>query len=78
MSKQRMYLLALAVCLLLFLAFSLGALRELLVAPAIGEPAAHVAGTLTFVAVMLAITVVFVRRIRPRCTALDFWLIGLL
>ena len=79
MSKQRVYLLAVAVWLLLFVAaFSLGAVRELLVAPAIGEPLAHVVGTLTFVAVLLGITAVFVRRIRPRCSVTDLWLVGLL
>ena len=79
MSKQRVYLLALAVWLLLFVvAFSLGAVRELLIAPAIGEPSAHVVGTLAFVAVLLGITVAFVRRIRPRCSLTDLWLVGLL
>ena len=79
MSRQRVYLLAVAVWLLLFVAaFSLGAVRELLVAPAIGEPLAHVVGTLTFVAVLLGITAVFVRRIRPRCSVTDLWLVGLL
>ena len=66
MSKQRGYLLALAVWLLLFVvAFGLGAVRELLIAPAVGEPSAHVVGTLVFVVVLLGITVAFVRRIRP-------------
>ncbi len=50
MGKQRLYFLALAVWLLLFVvAFSLAAVRELLIAPAIGEPWAHVVGTLAFV-----------------------------
>jgi hypothetical protein len=79
MSKQRVYPLALAVWLLLFgVAFSLGAVRELLIAPAIGEPLAHVVGTLAFVAVLLGITVAFVRRIRPRCSLTDLWLVGVL
>jgi hypothetical protein len=40
MSEQRSYFLALAVWLLFFVvAFSLGAVRELLIAPAIGEQA---------------------------------------
>jgi hypothetical protein len=79
MGKQRVYLLALAVWLLLFVvAFSLGAVRELLIAPAIGEPSAHVVGTLAFVAVLLGITVALVRRIRPRCSLTDLWLVGLL
>src|SRR4051812_36179821 len=79
MSKQRVYPLAFAVWLLLFVvAFSLGAVRELLIAPAIGERLAHVVGTLAFIAVLLGITTVFVRRIRPRCSLLDLWLVGLL
>ena len=79
MSKQRVYLLAVAVWLLLFvLAYSLGAVRELVIAPAIGEPLAHVVGTLAFVAVLLGITSAFVRGIRPRCSLLDLWLVGLL
>ncbi len=79
MSKQRVYPLALAVWLLLFaVAFSLGAVRELLIAPAIGGPWAHVVGTLAFVAVLLGITVAFVRRIRPGCSLTDLWLIGVL
>ncbi len=79
MSKQRVYVLALAVWLLLFVVdFSLGAVRELLVAPAIGEPSAHVVGTLAFVAVLLGITVALVRRSRPSCSLTDLWLVGLL
>ena len=79
MSRQRVYPLALAVWLLLFVvAFSLGAMRELLIAPALGVQAAHVVGTLAFVAVLLGITAVFVRRIRPRCSLRDLWLVGLL
>ncbi len=79
MSKQRVYPLALAIWLLLFVvAFGLGAVRELLITPAIGEPLAHVVGTLAFVAVLLGIAVAFVRRIRPRCSLTDLWLVGLL
>jgi hypothetical protein len=79
MSKQRIYPLALAVWLLLFVvAFSLGAVRERLIAPALGVQDAHVVGTLAFIAVLLGITAVFVRRIRPRCPLRDLWLVGLL
>jgi hypothetical protein len=79
MSRQRAYLLALAVRLLLFgVAFSLGAVREWLIVPAFGEPLAHLVGTLAFVAVLLGITAVFVRRIRPRCSLADLGLVGLL
>jgi len=79
MSKQRVYILALAVWLLLLvLAVCLGAVRERLITPAIGEHAAHVVGTLAFVAVLLGITAVFVGRIRPRCSVTDLWLVGLL
>jgi hypothetical protein len=79
MTKRLIYFLALAIWLLLFVvAFSLGAVRELLIAPAIGGQAAHIVGTLTFVAVLLGIIVVFVRRIGPLCLPTDLWLIGFL
>jgi hypothetical protein len=79
MGRQKIYLLALAVWLLLFVvAFGLGAVRELLLAPAFGEPLAHVVGTLAFVAVLLGLTAAFVRRTRPRCPPRDLWLVGLL
>jgi hypothetical protein len=79
MSRQRVYLLAQAVWLVfLVLAFGLGVVRERLLAPAIGGHAAHVVGTLVFVGVMLGVTAAFVRRIRPRCTPADLWLVGLL
>ena len=79
MSKQRVYLLALAVWLLLLvLAVCLGAVRERLITPALGEHAARVVGTLAFVAVLLGITAIFVGRIRPRCSGTDLWLVGLL
>jgi hypothetical protein len=79
MSRRRVYPLAVAVWLLLLvLAVCLGAVRERLIAPAIGEQAAHVLGTLAFVAVLLGITGVFVRHIRPRCSPTDLWLVGLL
>jgi hypothetical protein len=59
MSRQRVYLVALAVCLLLFVvAFSLGAVRELPITPAIGEYLAHLVGTMAFVVVLLGITLV--------------------
>jgi hypothetical protein len=78
MGRKRVYLFALAVWLgFLVLAFDLGAMRELLVAPAIGEQAAHVVGTLVLVGVMLGVTAAFVRRTRPRSLA-DLWLVGLL
>jgi hypothetical protein len=79
MSRPRVYLCAVAVWLLfLALAFGLGAVRELLVAPATGEQGAHVLGTLAFVGVLLGFTAAFVRRIRPRSSFADLWLVGLL
>ena len=79
MSKQRLYLPALAVWQLLFIvAFSMGTVPELLVTPTTGEYLAHVVGTPAFVVVLFGITAVFVRRIRPRCWLTDLWLVGLL
>jgi hypothetical protein len=65
---------------LVFLAAAvlIGAGREGMLAPTIGEAAAHVVGTLLFVAVMLVIMRVFVGRIRHRCRRGDVWLIGVL
>jgi hypothetical protein len=79
MSKQRLYLPALAVWQLLFIvAFSMGTVPELLVTPTTGEYLAHVVGTPAFVVVLFGITAVFVRRIRPRCWPTGLWLVGLL
>lgn len=61
MPWRAVYLLALANWLVfLIAAVTLGALREGLIAPALGEQAAHVIGTLLFVAAMLAIQWAFV------------------
>jgi hypothetical protein len=79
MRRQPVYLHALGVWLVFFfLAFSLGAVRERFVAPAIGEHAAHAVGTLIFVGLMVLVTALFVRHIRSYCSTVDLWLIGLL
>jgi len=64
-ARKKAYLLGLAVWpLFLVTAVMLGAIREKLIAPALGEPAAHVIGTLPFIAAILAIMRVFVGRIQ--------------
>jgi hypothetical protein len=71
------YLLALAVWpLFLVTAVTLGAIREKLIAPSLGEHAAHVIGTLLFIAGMLAIMWVFVGKISDVVQRIDLWLIG--
>ena len=78
MSRARTYWFALAVWfVLLVIAVCLGALREQFVVPAFGEPTGHIIGTIAFLGVMLAIMVFFVRWIRPYCSFIDLWLIGL-
>jgi hypothetical protein len=62
----------------LVVAFTLGAMRELVIRPLIGELPSHIVGTLTVVAVFLGIQVVFVRRMGTRGGQVDFWLVGLL
>jgi len=74
-----MYLLALAIWpLFLVTAMTLGAVREGVIGPALGEQSAHVMGTLLFIAAMLTIMWVFVSRIRESVRRLDLWLIGVL
>jgi hypothetical protein len=71
--------LALAVWpLFLVTAVTLGAVRERVIAPALGEQAAHVVGTLLFIAAMLAIMWVFVGKISGSVQRLDLWLIGVM
>lgn len=78
-ARRKAYLLALAVWpVFLVTAVSLGAIREAVVAPTIGEHAAHIVGTLAFVAVMLAIMWLFVTEIRAAVQPTDLWLIGLM
>jgi small-conductance mechanosensitive channel len=56
----------------------LGPVREKMIAPAFGEQAAHIVGTLLFIAAMLAIMWVFVARIRESVRPKDLWLIGIM
>lgn len=78
-AKRKVYLLALAVWpLFLVTAVTLGAIREGVIAPALGEQAAHVIGTLLFIAAMLAIMWVFVRKIGSLVQRIDLWLIGVM
>jgi len=63
--------------LLLFVAFALGALRELVLVPLLGPHNAYLIGTLAVVIVFLGIMVLFVRRMQSQFSARDFWLVGL-
>jgi small-conductance mechanosensitive channel len=76
---KKSYLLALAVWpLFLVTAVTLGAIREGLIAPALGEQAAHVIGTLVFIAAMLTIMWVFVSRTKGALRRRDLWFIGVM
>lgn len=78
-ARRKAYLLALAIWpLFLVCAVTLGAVREGLVEPALGEQAAHVVGTLLFITVMLAIMWVLVDKISGSIRRLDLWLIGVM
>ena len=77
--RRKAYLLALAVWpLFLVTAVTLGAVREKLIALAMGEQAAHVIGTLLFIAAMLVIMWVFVGKVRGLVQRIDLWLIGVM
>jgi hypothetical protein len=76
---KKPYLLALAVWpLFLVTAVTLGMFREGVITPAFGEQAAHVIGTLLFIAAMLAIMRLFVSRIHDSTRPRDLWLIGVM
>lgn len=78
-ARRKAFLLALAVWpLFLVTAVSLGAVREELIAPSLGEQVAHVVGTLQFIAAMLAIMWVFVDKIGSLVQRIDLWLIGVM
>ncbi len=78
-ARRKAYLLALAVWpLFLVTAVTLGAIREGVIEPALGEQAAHVIGTLLFIAGMLAIMWVFVGKIGSLVQRIDLWLIGVM
>ncbi len=79
MPLHKVYLLGLAIWLIfLVMAVSLGALREGVIAPTLGEQAAHIIGTLVFLSVMLAIQWVFVARVGQNVRPKDLWQIGLM
>jgi hypothetical protein len=76
---KKPYLLALAVWpLFLMTAVTLGMVREGVIAPTLGAQAAHVIGTLGFIAAMLTIMWLFVSRIIDSARPRDLWLIGLM
>ena len=75
--RGKAYALAIAVWpVFLVTAILLGMVREAAVAPIAGEQAAHVIGTLAFIAVMLAIISVFVSKVTEDVKQRDCWLIG--
>ncbi len=62
----------------LVIAFGVGAVREGLLRPRIGEPRAHVIGTLIAVTLMLLVIYAFIRQIHESCLMTDLILIGVL
>jgi hypothetical protein len=79
MGKARIYLTASALWVaLLAIAFVVGALREGLLTPRLGEPSAHVVGTLVAVALMAMVISAYVRRIHASCSTADLLRIGAL
>jgi len=78
-ARAKTWLAGLAVWpLFLIIAVTLGVVREKWLAPGLGEQAAHVIGTLLFIASMLAIMWVFVSKINDFVERSDLWLIGLM
>lgn len=79
MRLRTAYLLGLAIWpIFLVTAVLLGAFRESVISPALGEQMAHVIGTLLFVSVMVAIQWIFVAKVRESVRQSDLWLIGLM
>ena len=62
----------------LVIAFGVGAVREGLLRPRIGEPKAHVIGTLIAVALMMLVIYAFIRRLHEFRSMLDLILIGVI
>ncbi len=62
----------------LVIAFGVGAVREGLLRPRIGEPRAHVIGTLIAVTLMMLVIYAFIRQIHESCLMTDLILIGVL
>ena len=59
----------------LAIAFGFGAIRELMLTPAIGESASHVIGTLAVVVAFLGVIFLFVRRYESLPSG-TFWFVG--
>ena len=79
MTLKKVYLLGLALWpVFLVTVVSLGAVREGVIAPALGEQAAHVIGTLLFVSIMLVIQFLFVGKVIGYVRRRDLWLIGIM
>jgi hypothetical protein len=62
----------------LVIAFSVGTVRESWLRPRIGEPRAHVVGTLIAITLMTLVIYAFVRQVHASCSMIDLTLIGLL
>jgi len=62
----------------LVIAFGVGAVREGLLRPRIGEAKAHVIGTLIAVAFMILVIYAFIQRVHGSCSMTDLILIGVL
>ena len=79
MINSMVYLSALGVWFVfLVIAFGVGAVREGLLRPRIGEPKAHVIGTLIAVALMMLVIYAFIRRLHKSRSILDLILIGVI
>jgi hypothetical protein len=79
MTNSMVYLWAVEVWFVfLVIAFGVGAVREGLLRPRIGEPKAHVIGTLIAVALMNLVIYAFIQRIHGSCSMTDLILIGVL
>lgn len=75
--RRKAYALAIAVWpAFLVTAILLGMVREAVVVPIAGDQAAHVIGTLAFIAVMLGIIAMFMSRVVEDVKQRDGWLIG--
>src|SRR5208337_198726 len=73
------HLRAVGICfVLLVIAFGVGAVREGLLRPRIGEPRAHVIGTLIAVALMMLVIYAFVRQLYEIPSISDLILIGVI
>ena len=73
------HLRAVGICFVfLVIAFGLGAVREGLLRPRIGEAKAHVIGTLIAVAFMILVIYAFIQRVHGSCSMTDLILIGVI